>query len=151
MAKISMSGSKITVEFDKSEIQGGGAPQRGEVPPAKRGSFDPSRECPVCGGKTKEWQGNAKETGRPYHFWGCQSKTCKTTVNIPVGPACPKCGRPMNEKTGKKGKFYSCCGYKAGVCDGTLKHTQPAPAPTPQFPEQEYEEESFGFGEESPF
>ena len=40
------------------------------------------------------------------------------SIKVPQGPACPQCGAPTRQRTGKSGPFWSCSRYPA--CKGTL-------------------------------
>ncbi|MBG4745686.1 DNA topoisomerase III [Pseudomonas aeruginosa] len=40
------------------------------------------------------------------------------SIKVPQGPACPQCGAPTRQRTGKSGPFWSCSRYPA--CNGTL-------------------------------
>lgn len=40
------------------------------------------------------------------------------SINVPQGPACPQCGAPTRQRTGKTGPFWSCSCYPD--CKGTL-------------------------------
>ncbi|RPR68700.1 DNA topoisomerase III [Pseudomonas aeruginosa] len=40
------------------------------------------------------------------------------SIKAPQGPACPQCGAPTRQRTGKSGPFWSCSRYPA--CKGTL-------------------------------
>ncbi|KSH34547.1 DNA topoisomerase III [Pseudomonas aeruginosa] len=40
------------------------------------------------------------------------------SIKVPQGPACPQCGAPTRQRTGKSGAFWSCSRYPA--CKGTL-------------------------------
>jgi hypothetical protein len=55
------------------------------------------------------FKGNVKPAG------GSKTKTAsiqkKTKTSDSENQTCPKCGKPMKERTGKKGKFMGCSGY----------------------------------------
>lgn len=62
-------------------------------------------------------------------------------------PACPKCGKEMRKRSGKKGDFWGCTGYPD--CRGTIdvgdEHNSPAPTPAPNpLPKEDDEEDPFG-------
>ena len=40
------------------------------------------------------------------------------SIKVPQGPACPQCGAPTRQRTGKSGPFWSCSRYPD--CKGTL-------------------------------
>ena len=40
------------------------------------------------------------------------------SIKLPHGPACPQCGAPTRQRTGKSGPFWSCSRYPD--CNGTL-------------------------------
>jgi DNA topoisomerase-3 len=40
------------------------------------------------------------------------------SIKVPLGPACPQCGAPTRQRTGKSGPFWSCSRYPD--CKGTL-------------------------------
>lgn len=40
------------------------------------------------------------------------------SIKVPQGPACPQCGAPMRQRSGKRGPFWSCSCYPD--CKGTL-------------------------------
>ena len=40
------------------------------------------------------------------------------SIKVPQGPACPQCGAPTRQRTGKTGPFWSCSRYPD--CKGTL-------------------------------
>jgi len=40
------------------------------------------------------------------------------SIKVPLGPACPQCGAPTRQRTGKSGPFWSCSRYPG--CKGTL-------------------------------
>ncbi|MFT8232308.1 DNA topoisomerase III [Pseudomonas guariconensis] len=40
------------------------------------------------------------------------------SIKVPTGPACPQCGAPTRQRTGKSGPFWSCSRYPD--CKGTL-------------------------------
>ncbi|VFR52447.1 DNA topoisomerase III in PFGI-1-like cluster [plant metagenome] len=40
------------------------------------------------------------------------------SIKVPQGPACPQCGAPTRQRTGKSGSFWSCSRYPD--CKGTL-------------------------------
>lgn len=40
-----------------------------------------------------------------------KGKSTAFKVTVPVGPACPECGKPTRQRTGKNGKFWSCTQY----------------------------------------
>ncbi len=40
------------------------------------------------------------------------------SIKVPQGPACPQCGAPTRQRTGKSGPFWSCSRYP--YCKGTL-------------------------------
>ncbi|AMR77901.1 DNA topoisomerase III [Cupriavidus nantongensis] len=40
------------------------------------------------------------------------------SIKVPQGPACPQCGAPTHQRTGKSGPFWSCSRYPD--CKGTL-------------------------------
>ena len=47
-----------------------------------------------------------------------QYSTTSLSIKIPHGPACPQCGAPTRQRTGKSGPFWSCSHYPD--CKGTL-------------------------------
>ena len=47
-----------------------------------------------------------------------QYSTTSLSIKIPHGPACPQCGAPTRQRTGKSGPFWSCSRYPD--CKGTL-------------------------------
>ncbi len=47
-----------------------------------------------------------------------QYSSASLSVKIPQGPACPQCGAPTRQRTGKSGPFFSCSRYPD--CKGTL-------------------------------
>ncbi len=101
---------------------------KGTVPCDKEGNplktvkaEDVEKTCEECGGKM-----TVKFKGRRA-FMGCSNyPKCKNTEPLPEGvrvepppkkkpkPAgvnCPKCGKPMVIRTGKRGKFLACSGF----------------------------------------
>lgn len=48
-----------------------------------------------------------------------QFRGATLTIAMPSTPACPKCGAPTRQRTGKNGPFWSCSTYP--TCDGTLQ------------------------------
>jgi Topoisomerase DNA binding C4 zinc finger. len=40
------------------------------------------------------------------------------SIKVPQGTACPQCGAPTRQRTGKSGPFWSCSRYPD--CKGTL-------------------------------
>jgi DNA topoisomerase I len=83
-------------------------------------------KCEQCG------KPMAIRTGRFGEFLSCTGyPECKTTRPMPLGVACPKCGRDVVEVRAKKrgGKaFYGCVGYPS--CDFKLWQ-KPVPEPCP--------------------
>ena len=82
---------------------------------------DVRQTCPACGSEMAvKWKGRRA-------FLGCtRYPDCKTTASLPEGievvppprpepkPAgvnCPKCGRPMLIRHGRRGEFLACSGY----------------------------------------
>ena len=47
-----------------------------------------------------------------------QYRSATLSIKLPPTPACPQCGSPMRERTGKSGAFWSCSRYPD--CKGTL-------------------------------
>ncbi|RQR79200.1 DNA topoisomerase III [Burkholderia sp. Bp9012] len=47
-----------------------------------------------------------------------QHRGATLSVKMPAAPACPQCGQPMRQRTGKNGAFWSCSRYPE--CKGTL-------------------------------
>lgn len=47
-----------------------------------------------------------------------QYRNATLSIKLPPTPACPQCGSPMRERTGKSGAFWSCSRYPD--CKGTL-------------------------------
>ena len=47
-----------------------------------------------------------------------QYRATTLSINLPPAPACPQCGSPMRQRTGKSGAFWSCSSYPD--CKGTL-------------------------------
>src|SRR5262249_25544073 len=93
-----------------------GNPVEREKPPVTEHS------CPNCGKPL------VRREGRRGPFLGCSGyPKCRTIVNIdedgnPIPPeeqpkpvvsdqACPKCGKPLVERMGPRGKFLGCSGY----------------------------------------
>ena len=78
-------------------------------------------DCPKCGKKM------VIREGRYGKFYACSGyPECKTTMEVgpqgepvekksrrgePTDVACPKCGKPMLKKTGRRGPFLACSGY----------------------------------------
>jgi DNA topoisomerase I len=89
----------------------------------KRVNEDPEiteHPCPVCG-KPMEKLFNTREFTQ---FLGCpgyRSGECKTRVPLdehgnpapekPIDMPCPKCGKPLMRKSGRRGPFVACSGY----------------------------------------
>jgi DNA topoisomerase-3 len=47
-----------------------------------------------------------------------QYRTATLSIQLPPAPACPQCGSPMRQRTGKSGAFWSCSRYPD--CKGTM-------------------------------
>ena len=47
-----------------------------------------------------------------------QYGSASLSIKVPQGPACPQCGAPTRQRTGKSGPFWSCSRYPD--CKGTL-------------------------------
>ncbi|MCC0317102.1 DNA topoisomerase III [Pseudomonas aeruginosa] len=47
-----------------------------------------------------------------------QHSSTSLSIKVPQGPACPQCGAPTRQRTGKSGPFWSCSRYPD--CKGTL-------------------------------
>ncbi|MEN1398790.1 DNA topoisomerase III [Pseudomonas aeruginosa] len=47
-----------------------------------------------------------------------QHGSASLSIKVPQGPACPQCGAPTHQRTGKSGSFWSCSRYPD--CKGTL-------------------------------
>ena len=79
-------------------------------------------KCPECGGTL------AVRTGRRGKFIGCTAfPKCRYTREVggepaaegqpkpqasePTGEECPKCGKPLVTRTGRRGKFVGCSGF----------------------------------------
>lgn len=65
-----------------------------------------ARICKTCGSPSIDGRHNSV----------CNNASCRETF-----PICEKCGRPMVQRKGKRGKFWGCSGY--GVKDDQCKHT----------------------------
>ncbi|NBK54214.1 DNA topoisomerase III [Pseudomonas aeruginosa] len=47
-----------------------------------------------------------------------QNGSASLSIKVPQGPACPQCGAPTRQRSGKSGSFWSCSRYPD--CKGTL-------------------------------
>jgi len=79
--------------------------------------------CPDCGKKTVRRK--RKRDGAPFYMCQDYSSGCKVILNIDkngkvsksvpktveYGGDCPKCGKKLIKRQGKKGPFYGCSGY----------------------------------------
>ena len=52
-----------------------------------------------------------------------QYRGATLSLKLPPAPACPQCGAPMQQRTGKSGAFWSCSRYPD--CKGTLPLESP--------------------------
>ena len=52
-----------------------------------------------------------------------QYRGATLSLKLPPAPACPQCGAPMQQRTGKSGAFWSCSRYPD--CKGTLPIESP--------------------------
>ena len=62
----------------------------------------------VCIGKQAAWNSQLI----------AQYGSTSLSIKVPQGPACPQCGAPTRQRTGKSGPFWSCSRYPD--CKGTL-------------------------------
>jgi len=87
-------------------------------------------KCELCGSPMmKRW-------GRNGWFLGCSTfPKCKSTRNIPLGVACPKCGGEIVEIRGKQQRrpFYGCANYSNPAIKCDFRSWQkPVAEPCPQ-------------------
>ena len=94
-------------------------------------------KCPECGSPL------VKRVGRRGPFLACSAyPKCKKTFNMdaegnPVAPAkpeetdekCPKCGKPMVIRTGRRGRFLACSGYPKCKTTKNIEGSSAASAP----------------------
>ncbi len=94
-------------------------------------------KCPECGSPL------IQRTGKRGPFLACSAyPKCKTTFNMdadgnPVArpkpvqtdEVCPKCGKPMVIRSGRRGQFLACSGYPKCKTTKDLKEDDAKPAP----------------------
>ena len=59
-----------------------------------------------------------RQAGRVDFAVDCAVRQRLLSIKVPQGPACPQCGAPTRQRSGKSGPFWSCSRYPD--CKGTL-------------------------------